>query len=64
MQGVTSYDGDLMMFRDSTKPIDMARLGFWRWLDEHGRVEHMPAGPSVGELAMAKDVRQSLAEIA
>jgi hypothetical protein len=64
MKDVTSYDGDLMMFRETPKPIDIARLGFWRWLVEHGRVEHLPAGPSSGELTMAKVSRTSLAEIA
>ena len=46
-----SFDGDLQMFCDVSKPVNMAHLRFLRWLVEHGRLEHLPANPSAGELA-------------
>jgi hypothetical protein len=45
------YDGDLEMYREPPRDIDTAHLRFLRWLVEHGRLEHPPAGPPSGELA-------------
>jgi len=46
-----SFDGDLQMFCEASKPVNIAHLRFLRWLVEHGRLEHLPANPSAGELA-------------
>ncbi len=64
MKDLKSYDGDLQMFRETTGPVDMARLRFLRWLVEQGRLEHPPAGPPGGELAAVPGRPQALAEAA
>jgi hypothetical protein len=51
MKDVLRYDGTLEMFCEAPKPINVAHLGFLRWLIEQGRLEHLPAGPPTGELA-------------
>ena len=60
----SGYDGDLLMFREGAKRIDRDHLCFWRWLIEHGRLDHPPAGPPSGELAVVQAVQQSPAELA
>jgi hypothetical protein len=45
-----SFDGDLQMFCEASKPVNIAHLRFLRWLVEHGRLEHLPANPPAGEL--------------
>jgi hypothetical protein len=62
MKDVTSYDGDLAMFRETPKPVHVTHLEFMRWLVEHGRLEHRPAGPPGGQFTM-KDVEPILAEV-
>jgi hypothetical protein len=47
------YDGDLEMFCEAPKAINVAHLRFLRWLIEHGRLEHLPAGPPSGVLVQA-----------
>jgi len=49
LKDVRSYDGDLEMFRETPKSINLAHLQFVRWLAEQGRLEHLPAGPPGGE---------------
>ena len=51
MQNAKSFDGDLKMFRDNDRPVNMACLRFLRWLAEQGRLEHGIAGPSSGPFA-------------
>jgi len=51
MKDLQSYDGDLRMFRETPRPVDLARLRFLRWLAERGGLEHPVAGPPSGELA-------------
>lgn len=46
-----NYDGDLEMFREPPKRVDVARLGFLRWLADRGCLEHLPAGPPCGAFA-------------
>jgi hypothetical protein len=46
-----SFDGDLQMFCEASKPVNMAHLRFLRWLVEHGRLEHLPARPAASEPA-------------
>ena len=53
MKDLQSYDGDLRMFREAPRPVDIGHLRFLRWLAEHGRLEHPAAGPPSGELAAA-----------
>ncbi|HEY7067804.1 MAG TPA: hypothetical protein VII06_40490 [Chloroflexota bacterium] len=48
MKDITNYDGDLQMFRERSPQVNLAQLRFVRWLVEHGRLEHLPAGPSSG----------------
>ena len=64
MKGAKSFDGDLQMFRETPKPVDMARLRFLRWLIEQGRLEHWPAGPPSGPLAETPTEEILLAEVA
>jgi hypothetical protein len=51
MKDVLRYDGNLEMFCEVPKAINVAHLRFLRWLIEQGRLEHLPAGPPSGELA-------------
>ena len=46
-----NYDGDLEMFREPPKHVDVARLRFLRWLADRGRLEHPPAGAPSGAFA-------------
>jgi hypothetical protein len=39
------------MFVDRGREPDGARLRFFRWLAERGRLEHSPAGPPAGAYA-------------
>jgi hypothetical protein len=39
------YDGDLQMFVQRPREIDLAHLLFLRWLAERDRLEHPVAGP-------------------
>ena len=48
MKDVKSYDGDVQMFRETARPVNLAHLRFLRWLIEQGRLEHRPAGPPSG----------------
>jgi len=45
-----SFDGDLQMFRDAPGVANLAQLRLQRWLIDHGRSEHPPAGPPAGDL--------------
>jgi hypothetical protein len=45
-----NFDSDLEMFREESH-VDYARLNFVRWLVEHGKLEHPPAGPPSGPFA-------------
>ena len=51
MQGTKNYDGDLRMFRETPRAVNVAHLRFLRWLVERGQLEHLPAGPPSGEFA-------------
>jgi hypothetical protein len=64
MTDLQSYDGDLKMFRESPRSVDLARLRFLRWLAERGHLEHPAAGPPSGELAAGHGAQQRLAEAA
>ena len=64
MKDLQSYDGDLRMFRETARPVDMARLRFLRWLAERGHLEHPPGGPPSGELAPAQAAHQPSASAA
>ena len=50
MKDVTGFDGDLQMFRERPKPVNLAHLRFLRWLIEQGRLDNLPAQPPGGEL--------------
>jgi hypothetical protein len=52
-QRTNTYDGDLQMFREAARPVDLAHLRFLRWLVEHEGLEHPPAGPPSGAFAGA-----------
>jgi hypothetical protein len=49
MKDVLPFDGNLAMFCEAPKGINVAYLRFLRWLVEQGRLEHLPAGPPAGE---------------
>ncbi len=46
-------DGNLQSGTPAPGAVNLARLRFQRWLIEHGRLEHPPAGPPAGELVGA-----------
>jgi hypothetical protein len=48
-----NFDNELGMFREEDVAVDFARLSFVRWLVEHGKLEHRPAGPPSGPFAEA-----------
>jgi hypothetical protein len=48
----SSYDGELQMFTAPPQEPDLARLRFWRWLGEQGRLEHEMAGAPAGVYAL------------
>ena len=48
----TSYDRELQMFTDPSREPNLARLRFWRWLAEQGRLEHPVAGAPAGLYAL------------
>jgi hypothetical protein len=60
MQDTKDYDATLRMFREVPGPVNVTRLRFLRWLAEHDRLEHPPAGPPTGELADAPGMRPRL----
>lgn len=43
------YDTSLQMYVLAEKDLDSTRLGFFRWLAEHGRLEHPVVGPPSGD---------------
>ena len=49
------YDGDLQMFREAPRDVDMRRLVFMRFLVEKGRLEHPAIGPAAGPLVAFAD---------
>ncbi len=51
MQSIGKYDGELQMFCEPVREPDLARLGFLRWLVEHGQLEHEVFGGPTGEYA-------------
>jgi hypothetical protein len=51
MNDLQSYDADLEMFRQESRPVNFAHLRFLRWLSEQGRLEHVPVAPPGGEFA-------------
>jgi hypothetical protein len=53
MREAEIFDGDLEMFRERPKPVNLAALRFLRWLAEQGRLEHPTAGRASGPLAAA-----------
>jgi hypothetical protein len=57
MKAIGKYDGTLQMFVEEPRDADVARLGFIRWLAEHGKLEHAPAGPAVGEFTSSGPVK-------
>ena len=61
-QRTNTYDGDLQMFREAPRPVDLAHLRFLRWLAEHERLEHPPAGPPSGGFDGAPATRAPIPE--
>ena len=47
---VSGFDGDLQMFRETAKPVNLAHLQFLHWLIEQGRLDHPSVRPSGGEM--------------
>jgi hypothetical protein len=46
---VTAYDGDLQMFREPSRELDVGMLRFLRWLAERGELEHDVSNAAGGE---------------
>jgi hypothetical protein len=46
------YDGNLQMFREPPRELDIGTLRFLRWLAEQDRLEHGTVGPAGGEVAI------------
>ena len=53
---LSSFDGDLQMFREAPHEVSLAHLRFLRWLAEHGRLEGAVEGRPSGEFADAASV--------
>ena len=51
MKDELHYDGNLEMFCETPRAINISHVRFLRCLIEQGRLEHPPAGPPSGELA-------------
>jgi hypothetical protein len=52
---VSGFDGDLQMFREPAKPVNMAHLQFLRWLIEHGRLDDRSVHPPNGKVVEASE---------
>jgi len=50
MKAVGLYDGNLQMFCEPARELNLGKLRFLRWLAEHDRLEHGPLGPASGEI--------------
>ena len=48
----SNYDGDVQMFVQRPREIDLAHLRFLRWLAVRGHLEHEPVGRSYGVYAL------------
>ena len=59
MKDVKSFDGDLQMFRELPRSVNVAHLRFLRWLIDQGRLEHPPVRPPSGELAEVTTAEQA-----
>jgi hypothetical protein len=46
------YDGEVQMFVQRPREIDLAHLRFLRWLAVRGSLEHEPAGRPYGVYAL------------
>jgi hypothetical protein len=53
MATASDYDGEVQMFVEKQREIDLAHLRFLRWLAERGSLEHETAGRSFGVYALA-----------
>jgi len=49
----SNYDGEVQMFVEKQREVDLAHLRFLRWLAERGNLEHAPVGRSNGAYARA-----------
>jgi len=47
----SNYDGEVQMYVQRPREIDLAHLRFLRWLAVRGYLEHAPAGQSYGVYA-------------
>lgn len=50
MGAVGVYDGDLQMFVEKPRELDLDKLRFLRWMVEQGKLEHAVAGEPSGRL--------------
>jgi hypothetical protein len=53
MAAASEYDGEVQMYVEAEREVDLGYLRFLRWLAERGSLEHGPAGPSHGVYALA-----------
>lgn len=44
-QRIGAYDSNLQMFVEAPRELNLAHLGFLRWLGENRMLEHPVAGP-------------------
>ncbi len=58
MDAERQYDGNLQMFVEGPREPDFARLAFLRWLGEHQLLEHEVYGPSSGDYAEPRQIRE------
>jgi hypothetical protein len=56
MATASEYDGEVQMFVEPRREVDLAHLRFLRWLAERGSLEHGPAGRSYGVYALSEAV--------
>ena len=55
MATASEYDGEVQMFVEPRREVDLAHLRFLRWLAERGQLEHATAGAPGGDYVSNED---------
>ena len=64
MATAREYDGDIQMFVEHEREVDVAHLRFLRWLAERGNLEHETAGRSHGVYALSEVILDKVDDVA
>ena len=63
MATASEYDGDIQMFVEHEREVDVAHLRFLRWLAERGSLEHETAGRAHGVYAMSEVILDKVDDV-